>query len=68
MNSSFLIGFIFGAGALYVYSDTVRRNVAITDRELELLLENKRELDRMVVESLARRGIHLDEYGNVIRG
>ena len=57
MNSSFIMGFLFGAGALYMYSDTVRRNVAITNREL----------DRMVVESLARRGIHLDEYGNIIR-
>ena len=64
MNSSFIMGFLFGAGALYMYSDTVR---AITNRELELLIANKRELDRMVVESLARRGIHLDEYGNIIR-
>lgn len=67
MNSSFIMGFLFGAGALYMYSDTVRRNVAITNRELELLIANKRELDRMVVESLARRGIQLDEYGNIIR-
>ena len=57
MNSSFVIGFVFGAAALYMYSDTVRRNVAITNREL----------DRLVTEALIRRGITLDEYGNVLR-
>ena len=67
MNSSFVIGFVFGAAALYMYSDTVRRNVAITNSELELLLANKRELDRLVTEALIRRGITLDEYGNVLR-
>lgn len=67
MNASFFIGFLLGAASLYAYSDTVRRNVIITNRELELLIDNKNNLDNFVVQTLSRRGLRLDEYGNVVR-
>lgn len=67
MNASFFVGFLLGAASLYAYSDTVRKNVIITNRELELLIANKSHLDDFVMQNLSRRGLHLDEYGNIVR-